>query len=108
MVGSGARDGFGAILVCLLHELMHRLDRPEAPDMLTAIRIERRLCGFLLGQMLSPDLAVEAALDYRSVRTLGIATRKVPDSSSAPTASSPATRRCTAIPSSDRCVSTLA
>ena len=44
-----------------------------------AIRMERRLRSFPIVSMLNPDLAVEAATNYRHLRGLGITIRKVPD-----------------------------
>lgn len=44
-----------------------------------AMRIERRLRSFPIVSMLNPDLAVEAATNYRHLRSLGITIRKVPD-----------------------------
>jgi predicted nucleic acid-binding protein len=44
-----------------------------------AIRIERSLRNFAIVPMLSPDLAVEAAANYRLLRGLGITIRKLPD-----------------------------
>jgi predicted nucleic acid-binding protein len=44
-----------------------------------AMNIERRLRSFYLVPMLSADLAVEAAANYRLLRGLGITIRKVPD-----------------------------
>lgn len=44
-----------------------------------AIRIERRLRSFPIVTMLNPDLAVEAATNYRHLRGLGITIRKLPD-----------------------------
>ena len=44
-----------------------------------AIRIEQRLRGFPLVPMLNPDLAVEAATNYRHLRGLGVTIRKLPD-----------------------------
>ena len=48
-------------------------------DAQDAMRIERRLRGFPLVAMLSLDLAIEAAANYRQLRGLGITIRKVPD-----------------------------
>jgi hypothetical protein len=44
-----------------------------------AIRIERRLRSFPVVPMLNPDLAVEAATNYRLLRALGVTMRKLPD-----------------------------
>ncbi len=44
-----------------------------------AMRIERTLRNFAIVPMLSPDLAVEAAANYRLLRSLGITIRKVPN-----------------------------
>jgi predicted nucleic acid-binding protein len=44
-----------------------------------AMRVERRLRSFPIVAMLNPDLTVEAATNYRHLRSLAITIRKVPD-----------------------------